>query len=183
MKKVEIVVKGVQSGSAGIAPYNHGEGVQFYGSLGSPGRRLVKYQVPAYEVYVSGTGPFRAIRFGLRNTGGPPISRRPCDTGLSHFRVCRPTWVPTYSPRSFQGRSRLGAWRLLPGQDFLIHEGPSPGEYAGSIGCIEIVDGKWGHFLWQIEDLAGVDCARLAAAGGLTVILEATSYPLAILQS
>ena len=155
--------------------------MQLYGAPGFPGRRLVKYQVPAYEVYVSGAGPFRAIRFGLRNTGGAPTSRRPCD--LSQHRICQPTWVPTYSPRSFQGRSRLGAWRLLAGKDFLIHEGPSPAEYGGSIGCIEILDGKWGHFLWQIESFANVDCARLGAAGALTVIIEAATYPLAILDA
>ena len=179
MKAVEVVVKNRQSGIALIGPYSHEEGLQLYGQPGMPGRRPVKYQVPAYEVYVSGKGPFRAIRFGLRNTGGTPPARRPCDTGLSHQRVCQPTWIPTYSPRSFRGQSRPGAWQLLPGKGFLIHEGPDLGEFGGSIGCIEILDGKWGHFLWQIEDIAGAPCAPVGASRGLTVILEAANYPVA----
>jgi hypothetical protein len=166
-----------------VTPYNHRDGLQFYTPLGSFETRAVRYRVPAYEVFVGSTGPFRAIRFALRNNGKPPESARPCDTGLSHERVCRPTWVPTYSPHSFRGRSRPGAWQLIHGKDFLIHEGPGPESTAtgGSIGCIEILDGKWGHFLWTIEDAGNGTCAMIGAAGKLTATIEAADYPAAML--
>lgn len=181
MNRVEVTVKNVVSGVSTIAPYSHEGGRQQYLPLGTTRSRPVKYQVPAYEVFVNAVGPFRAVRFGLRNTGSYPVPKRPCDAGLSHYRVCHPGWLPNYSPNSFTSRARPGAWQLIPGQNFLIHEGAGLGrdDIAGSIGCIEILDGKWGHFLWAIEDFAGVPCATLGAAKGLTVTLEAASYPVA----
>jgi hypothetical protein len=187
MKDVEVVVKSTRAGTAIIVPYSHKDGLQFFRPPGVPRDLYVKYEVPAYEVYVAGVGPFRAVRFALRNLGGDqtPPERRPCDSGLSHHRVCKPTWVPNYSPHSFRGRARPGAWRLLPGQQFLIHEGPGsePGAVGGSIGCVEILDGKWGHFLWQIEDAAGASCADIGAARKLTVTIEAAAFPLAVLRT
>jgi hypothetical protein len=65
----------------------------------------------------------------------------------------------------------------------LIHEGPDadPAATGGSLGCIEILDGKWGHFLWTIEDAAGGTSAMIGASRKLTVTIEAAAYPLATL--
>lgn len=181
MKAVEIIVTGKKAGVATVTPYEHEIGLQFARVRGALRDSLVKYSVPAYEVTVSNEGPFRAIRFALRNNGSVPTERRPCDTGLSHERVCIPSWVPSYSPRSFRGNSVPGAWRLLPGKGFLIHEGPAASDTGGSIGCIEILDGKWGHFLWQIEVSGDAKCAVLAASRKVTVKIEAATYPVATL--
>src|SRR4029079_3242292 len=154
MKKVEGTIKSAISGVTTIAPYNHKEGRQLYQPTGSKGAGLlVRYHVPAYEVFVNTLGPFRAVRFGLRNTGSYPVPKRPCDTGLSHHRLCHPGWLPNHSPNTLPGTARAGAWQLIPGQNFLIHEGAglNPKDIPGTIGCIEILDGKWGHFLWAIE--------------------------------
>ena len=144
MNPVRVTVTGVLDGTAKVIPYNHTEGLQFHSSPGGPATRPVIYTMPAYTVWIGSTKPsFKAIRFGLRNRGGTPLGSRGSDTGLSHHRVCKPTWVPGYSPHSFPGSSRRGAWRLLPGKGFLIHEGPGVGGAGGSLGCVEILDGGW----------------------------------------
>src|SRR5689334_5630648 len=99
MNAVEVVIKKTIAGDASVGPYSHHDGLQFYRPLGAPYTRPVRYRVPAYEVYVGTTGPFRAIRFGLINNGSAPTAQRLCDTGLFQERVCHPTWAPTYSPR------------------------------------------------------------------------------------
>src|SRR5262245_8689995 len=136
VKPVHIIVKGKPTGMTEVVPYSREQGRQVAGG------DVVRYRVPSYEVWVNKVGPFRAIRFGLRNKGTLEATRG-VDAGLAQARVCYPTWVPGYSPHSFRGTSRPGAWRLIPGQNFLIHEGPGPGQNGGSIGCIEILDGMW----------------------------------------
>lgn len=89
-------------------------GRQLYQPRGSPTVREVKYQVPAYEVFVNTLGPFRAVRFGLRNTGSYPVPKRPCDAGLSHHRVCHPGWLPNYSRNSFTSKARPGGVAAHP---------------------------------------------------------------------
>ena len=89
----------------------------------------------------------------------PTPQVRPCDWSYAN-RVCTPAWLPHYSPHSFRGSSRPGAWQLVPGQGFLIHEGAneSVGEVGGSIGCIEVLDGRWNTFLAEIERIGGGAC-------------------------
>lgn len=175
---IEVVITGITKGDAFIIPYSHADGLQFTG--GKP----VVYRVPWYEVRVEGGGSYRAIRFGLRNRGQtPPPAVRPCDAGLSAGRTCTPTWVPGYSPHSFAGGSRAGAWRLLPGKGFLIHEGAdgNKGQIGGSLGCVEILDGQWNGFLGELEALGGQTCPSLGATGRLKVKIEPATYPVATL--
>jgi hypothetical protein len=87
--------------------------------------------------------------------------------------------VPNYSPHSFNGIARPGAWRLLPGKGFLIHEGADSRrrDVGGSIGCIEIVDGRWNAFIGDIERLAGTTCVQIGPSRLLTVKIETAPYP------
>ena len=142
------------------------------------------YKVPWYEVRIEGGGTYKAIRFGLQNKGQmPPAPSRPCDAGLSAGRTCKPTWVPGYSPHSFAGDSRAGAWRLLPGKGFLVHEGvdAKKGQVGGSLGCVEILEGQWNAFLNELEALGKVPCPAPGAAGKLKVVIEPAGYPVATL--
>jgi len=165
-------------GTGMVVPYNHEQGLQTHRP--APGRpaQLVLYQVPLYEVKVEGGQRYKAVRFAVRNTGASPATRG-CDTGLSHARTCTPSWVPNYSPHSFNGIARPGAWRLLPGKGFLIHEGADSRrrDVGGSIGCIEIVDGRWNAFLGDIERLAGTTCVQIGPSRLLTVKIETAPYP------
>ena len=181
---VVVTVSSRVVGSGYVVPYSHEEGLQL--RRPAPGRRVqpVLYEVPIYEVQVEGADTYRAVRFALRNTGATP-PRRGCDTGLSHQRTCTPNWLPSYSPHSFNGIGRPGAWQLIAGQGFLIHEGADSRrrEVGGSLGCIEIVDGGWNSFLADIERLAEATCGQIAHARALTVKIQATSYPTATLVS
>jgi hypothetical protein len=177
--QVQVTITAKQLGTTYVVPYSHALHLQFYGT-GHP----VIYQVPYYEVRVGGGGTYSAVRFGLQNNGKlPPAATRHCDAGLAAARVCAPTWVPGYSPHSFEGASRPGAWRLLPGRGFLIHEGAdtSQGQVGGSLGCVEILDGDWNTFLAEIEKLGGASCPQIGATGGLTVTIEAAPFPVATL--
>lgn len=183
---VEVTVTGTQRGEGPVVPYSHAGGLQFYYTpQGVRTQRPVTYDVPVYEVVIKGGASYVAVRFGLRNDGSPPLPVRPCDTGLSETRACIPHWLPHYSPHSFRGRSRPGAWQLLPGRGFLIHEGADRkrGEVAGSIGCVEILDGRWNEFLAEIETLGGGTCAEIAASSRLRVVLLPASYPVAKLRT
>jgi hypothetical protein len=110
--------------------------------------------------------------------------RRPCDTGLSEARICFPQWLPHYSPHSFRGGSRRGAWQLLHAKGFLIHEGADrkTGQVGGSIGCDEILDGRWNEFLEEIETMGQGTCAEIAARAQLLVMIEPAAYPVAKLR-
>jgi hypothetical protein len=133
-----------------------------------------------FQVSVEGAGEYKAVRFAVRNTGQtPPL--RGCDTGLSDNRTCTPTWLSHYSPHSFRGIGRPGAWQLIPGKGFLIHEGADSrkGEVAGGLGCIEIVDGGWNSFLADIERLGGASCSLISQTRKLTVKIERVTLPAA----
>ncbi len=179
---VTVTVTSQIVGTGLVVPYNHQQGLQV--RRPAPGRpgQLVLYQVPLYEVRIEGARSYKAIRFAVRNTGAAP-STRGCDTGLSHPRTCTPSWVPNYSPHSFNGIARPGAWQLLPGEGFLIHEGADSRrrEVGGSIGCIEIVDGGWNSFLADIEHLSGAICSQIGQERLLTVKIQAAPYPTATL--
>jgi hypothetical protein len=181
---VVVTVSSKVVGSGFVVPYNHHEGLQLHRP--APGRPVqpVLYQVPIYEVRVEDAGTYKAVRFALRNTGRTP-STRACDAGLSHERSCTPAWLPYYSPHSFSGTGRQGAWRLIAGQGFLIHEGADSRrrEVGGSLGCIEIVDGGWNSFLADIERRAGASCNQIGQLRALTVKIQAASYPFAKLVS
>jgi hypothetical protein len=156
-----------------LCPYNHTEGLD-----GS-----VVYAVPVYEVHVKSTEVFWAIRFGLvrKDEPVPPATRR-CDAGLAKKQDARPSWVPKYSPHSFQGGIRPGAWQRYPHKGFLIHEGSSDPStvFGGSLGCIEIVgSGEWNRFLDTIEKLAGASCAVIGHKHALHVKIMETEYPMA----
>src|SRR5262249_34413346 len=147
---VHVVITGKILGQTFVVPYSHHGGLQTYVVGGVRTDTPVVYKVPYYEVRIEGGRKYKAVRFGLQNKGQvPPPATRRCDAGLSAAHDCTPTWVPGYSPHSFAGGSRRGAWRLLPGRGFLIHEGAdtSAGQVGGSLGCVEILDGDWNGFL------------------------------------
>jgi len=178
--KVHVIVTANRIGTAGVVPYNKEEGLQYYVTpTGHRTARLVIYDVPVYEVRIEKGASYQAIRFGLRKRGDSTPTTRGCDAGLSHNRVCTPSWVPGYSPHSFHGSSRRGAWRLLPGKNFLIHEGGDRRvrQVGGSIGCVEVLDGRWDAFLTEIETIGGSDCAQLSARQHVKVTLEHASFP------
>lgn len=179
---VTVTVTSEVLGTGIVAPYNHEQGLQVRRPMpGTPGQ-LVLYQVPLYGVRIEGARTYKAIRFAVRNTGATQTTRG-CDTGLSYARTCKPSWVPNYSPHSFDGIARPGAWQLLPDRGFLIHEGADSRrrQVGGSIGCIEIVDGEWNSFLADIERLSEATCAQIGRARALTVKIEAAPYPTATL--
>jgi hypothetical protein len=184
MRNVRVIVAAKITGKTLVVPYSHDRGLEFYLQNGTATERPVVYRVPSYEVRIEGGSTYSAVRFGLQNKGlmPPPASLR-CDAGLSAEHHCTPTWVPGYSPHSFAGSSRPGAWRLLPGRGFLIHEGAdtTSGQVGGSLGCIEVLDGEWNTFLGEIEKLGGAHCTGLGAAGRLKVDIEATALPMATL--
>lgn len=183
MNAVEVIVTNKQVGTGPVVPYSHRQGLQYYGG-GRSGRPVV-YNVPVYELRVTSGGSYSVIRFGLHNRGDNATPRvRPCDSGLHEPRVCTPGWMPHYSPHSFRGGSRPGAWQLLSGKGFLIHEGADVpnGQVGGSIGCIEVLNGKWNDFLAEIEKLGGGTCHQIATARKLNVRIEFARYPQAILR-
>jgi hypothetical protein len=184
MKNVHVVVTAEILGKTLVVPFSHDRGLQFFVQNRQVTESPVVYQVPSYEVRIEGGSQYSAVRFGLQNKGfmPPPTSWR-CDAGLSAEHHCTPTWVPGYSPHSFTGTSRPGAWRLLLGRGFLIHEGADTtlGQVGGSLGCIEILDGEWNTFLGEIERIGGAPCAGLGNAGRLKVDIEAAALPMATL--
>jgi hypothetical protein len=182
-KPVSIIVTGRANGVGPVVPYSKEKGLQsYFTSTGIRTTRLVVYNVPIYQVRIEGGSVYDAVRFGLRHRDELTPDRRPCDTGLANNRICHPRWIPGYSPHSFVGESRTGAWQLLPGKNFLIHEGAdrAAGQVGGSTGCIEILDGTWNDFLAEIEKLAGADCSAIGAMSKLTVTIEETRYPIAV---
>lgn len=184
MAEVKVTVGGKPDGKTLVAPYSHTEGLQYVMSGGVRTNRMVLYSVPRYSVTIQGGNAYSAVRFGLVNKGTVPVTRV-CDAGLSAARNCTPTWVPSYSPHSFDGNSRPGAWRLIKGKGFLIHEGANTSEnqVGGSLGCVEILDGKWNDFLGEIEKRAGVTSSLIADRGLLKVAIEYADYPTATLVS
>jgi hypothetical protein len=192
LHKVHITITREITGQAQIVPFSHADGLQMYYSRGVKTDQCVIYRVPSYRVRIHGGSNYHAIRFGLRNRGEhferndpgrlPPPLVRVCDCGLSSMHQCLPGWNGTYSPHSFQGHVP-GAWRLFPGRVFYIHEGPVRGtEIAGSLGCVEILDGAWADFLQEIQLLANAKCAAIGHAGLLHVTIEHAPVPSCILD-
>jgi hypothetical protein len=72
----------------------------------------------------------------------------------------------------------------LPGKSFLIHEGANrpAGQVGGTIGCIEVLDGRWNTFLAEIEKIGGGTCQQIAAGRKLTVKIEFAQYPQVVLR-
>src|SRR6266566_7914421 len=173
-KIVEVIITGKNVGTVQVIPYSMAMGLAVY-----PGSTVAKadpvlYKVPRYEVRMGG-GAYEAVRFGLQNKGiFPPAERLFCDAGLSMAQVCTPDWLPGYSPRTFRGGPNQGAWVLIPGRSFLIHEGAdtTQGENGGSLGCIEILDGLWPDFLRELQILGGGTCAEIGRQKSLKVTLE-----------
>jgi hypothetical protein len=184
MNAVNVTVTNRQIGTGPVVPYSHRAGLQVYSGGYKSGLPVV-YTVPTYELRIESGGTYAVVRFGLRKTHDKATPQvRPCDSGLHETRVCTPSWLPHYSPHSFRGSSRPGAWQLLPGKGFLIHEGAnrSAGEVGGSIGCIEVLDGRWNTFLAEIEKIGGGPCHGIAASRKLTVTIELAQYPQAVLR-
>ena len=175
---VAVTVTNRMVGKWRVTPFSYKYGLQRDAS-GSH----VRYEVPLYAVSVEGGRPFRALRFGLINRNvTPPLPIRACDAGLTEALTVHPAWLPTYSPHRYTRPARAGAWRLIEGQRFLIHEGTddSTNLAGGSLGCIEIVGpGEWDAFLGQLEMIGGESVATLAANKAITVTLEEASYPIA----
>ena len=170
-KAVTVIVKGSEVGKWTTAPYSHDKGLDI----------KAIYEVPIYEVKVEPSYSFKAVRFGLvnRNQNPAPKQRR-CDAGLGMAQSYNATWVPGYSPHSFQGGIRLGAWRIIPGKGFLIHEGSSDKDKSigGSLGCIEIVGQlEWNRFLNTIESVGEASCADIGKAKTLLVKIESAAFP------
>jgi len=177
-KPVVVTITGRELGRWILTPFQYGPGLQRYAS-----GAFVRYEVPIYAVSVKGGREFKAIRFGLVNRGVlPPPAVRTCDAGLSAARVANPSWVATYSPHSFRLPGRPGAWRLIEGKGFLIHQGTDdPTTTAGgSLGCVEIVGkNEWNSFLGDLESISGADCARIASSKAITVKVEHATFPTA----
>jgi hypothetical protein len=177
---VEVTITAEITSFAEIAPYSKERKMQEDADGG-----LVLYKVPAYKVRIEGGSEYEAVRFGLVNNGVlPPPRDRKCDAGLSQAYESIPGWIPNYAPHSFMGTGRRGAWQIKPNQGYLIHEGADRDKTGagGSLGCIEILDGKWNDFLSEIEALGGgVDCAKIAQTRGLKVVIEAAPVPWAAL--
>ena len=125
LQQVHLTITSKISGHAAVAPYSHAHGLQLLVDKFGQNYAVV-YDVPAYEVRIDGGDTYAAIRFGLQNDGVWPAksNTRKCDAGLFEKRTCTPSWDSNYSPHSFHGGPLKGAWVLLPGQSFLIHEGP-----------------------------------------------------------
>jgi|SRR5579871_5027513 len=185
MATVQVVITGRILGKTFVVPYSHQGGLQFYIDSGRRTEEPVIYEVPFYEVSIAGGSRYGAVRFGIQNQGQmPPMAVCRCNAGISIAQTCTPTWVPGYSPHSFTGNSRPGAWRLLAGKGFLIHEGANTrmNQVGGSLGCVEILDGGWNTFLGEIERLGGAPCAAIGASGSLKVTIEAAALPMATLR-
>ena len=141
------------------------------------------YVVPVYQVTVGDRWFFAAVRFGLNPLIMPPPAERICTVGISGARTVYPTWVPGYSPHSFEGGEVRGAWRLLAGKQFLIHEGPEAmdtGGLAGSLGCVEIAKDNWKIFMAGL--LMATGAGSYAAIGEkrlLKVVIQGTANPVA----
>jgi hypothetical protein len=189
INEVRVVVTGSRApGDGYVIPYNAKTTPHLQHYVAVSGyvdpNRYVTYVVPFYKIQIVNGGLYKALRFGLRNRGDNLVpSRRPCDTGLSHSRICTPTFLPHYRPHSFLGQGPPGAWQLLPGKSFLVHEGGDSNRdvVGGSVGCIEIVDGGWRSFQDELESLAGGTCAAIGASRRLTVVIEPAPYPTAVL--
>jgi hypothetical protein len=182
MTSVTVTITGKITGTSLIVPYSHDGGLQRYPSGHAKADEPVIYRINKYEIVVSGGGKYDAVRFGLVNKGSYEATRI-SDAGLTSPRTVHPSWVPGYSPHSFRGGPYAGAWRILPGKGFLIHEGAdeTKGQVGGSLGCVEILSGKWSVFMDELKSRSGLDWPEIGRRKMLKVIVESANYPNAAL--
>jgi hypothetical protein len=182
MATVSVKLTNKVVGTSLIVPFNHSQGLQLYPAGQAKAGQPVIYQINKYEMVVNGSTKYEVVRFGLQNNGTISPSRV-SDAGLTAPRTVHPSWVPGYSPHSFTGGPFAGAWRILPGQGFLIHEGANEalGQVGGSLGCVEVLGGKWPDFLNELKTVCGVDWPTIGARGLIELTVEAGSYPTATL--
>ena len=182
MAKVSVKLTNKVVGMSLIVPFNHSQGLQLYPAGHAKAGQPVIYQISKYELVVNGSTRYDVVRFGLQNNGTiSPI--RVSDAGLTAPRTVHPSWVPGYSPHSFSGGPFAGAWRILPGQGFLIHEGANEalGQVGGSLGCVEVLGGKWPNFLNELKTVCGTDWPTIGSRGLIDLTVEGGSYPTATL--
>ena len=167
-------------GTTLIVPFGHSDGLQMYPDGHVKAGQPVVYRIHKYELIVNGTTKYEVVRFGLQNKG-TILPSRISDAGLTAPRTVQPSWVPGYSPHSFTGGPYAGAWRILHDKGFLIHEGAneSAGQVGGSLGCVEVLGGKWPAFLTQLKSICGADMPVIGARGLMKFTIDAGVYPTA----
>lgn len=182
MATVSVKLTSKVVGTSLIVPFSHSHGLQRYPAGHAKAGQLVVYQINKYEMVVNGSTKYEVVRFGLQNKGTIPASRV-SDAGLNAPRTEHPSWVPGYSPHSFTGGPFAGAWRILPSRGFLIHEGANEalGQVGGSLGCVEVLGGKWPSFLNELKTVCGVDWPTIGAQRLLVLTIDAGPYPTATL--
>jgi hypothetical protein len=169
-------------GTSLIVPFNHSQGLQRYPEGDTKAGQLVIYRINKYEMVVNGSTKYEVVRFGLQNNGTISPSRV-SDAGLTAPHTVHPSWVPGYSPHSFSGGPFVGAWRILPGRGFLIHEGANEalGQVGGSLGCVEVLGGKWPNFLNELKTVCGMNWPMIGARRLMNLTIEPGWYPTATL--
>lgn len=182
MPSVKVKITGVIRGTSLIVPYSHTGGLQRYPVGHAKAGQPVIYKINKYQVKVVNGNTYDAVRFGLQNKGTIE-PQRVADAGLSTARTVHPSWVAGYSPHSFAGGAYAGAWRLLPGKGFLIHEGANStaGQVGGSLGCVEILDGGWNAFMDELKTICKVPWPAIAAQRLMTVDVDFAQPPTATL--
>lgn len=182
MPTVAVKLTNKAVGTTLIVPFSHSQGLQRYPAGHAKAGQSVIYRINKYEMVVNGSKKYEVVRFGLQNNR-TISSSRVSDAGLTAPRAVHPSWVPGYSPHSFSGGPFAGAWRILPGRGFLIHEGAneSLGQVGGSLGCVEVLGGKWPDFLNTLKTVCGADWPTIGAQGLMNLTIDAGSYPTATL--
>jgi hypothetical protein len=184
LKRIPVSVRVTSKvvGSTLIVPFNFKDGLQTYpkGHPKAGGNPL--YRVNKYAMLVNGQTQYEVIRFGLQNHGTVP-KMRICDAGLRSGRTVRPSWVPGYKPHSFEATGYEGAWRIIDGKGFLIHEGPDVGQnqVGGSLGCIEVLDGRWPDFMDELINITEQQWPEIGKHRLMTLTIDATHSPTAVL--
>jgi hypothetical protein len=176
MKTIEVTVTSKKNGTALTYPYER--------HMKSADETPI-YEVPTYEVKIGGNHrTFKVVRFGLTPQSPPWMKTRRCNTGLSAYHKVTPTWLH-YDTHSFGARGVRGAWRILEGKQFLLHEGATPPDGIGaSLGCLEVVDFReWNRFLHTLEGAAATSCHQIGASKAFILVIEAAHFPIAHLKS
>jgi RHS repeat-associated protein len=151
----------------------------------------IYYTMQTYPVWVQGTdengnfvtNTFQALRFGVQNTTGNVKDSHVIGVGdAGSYSITQVK--PNYHAHSFHS-DQDGAW-VIYGTHY-IHAGPGSNDYAGSLGCIEIVgNGGFSAFNNAIFNLAGLGNSTVsnaqkmqmvAAAGVLTLTLRQADHP------